>query len=96
MYQVQILFRAKSSEVRKGQIINLPEDRVQPLIEAGKIRELWVCRTCHTFSWWLSTHGDLVCGTCHPPAKEELVKRWIGQPWGHDRDRQETKEVLAV
>ena len=77
MYLVQIPFRAKSGEVKKGQIINMPEDKAQPLLEAGKITELKACHNCKTYSWWLSIHGVLRCGVCHPPPREGLVKRWI-------------------
>jgi hypothetical protein len=83
MYLVQIPFRAKSGEVRKGQIINLPRDKAQPLLMAGKIAELVNCHICHTSSWWLSVHGPLVCGVCHPPAIPDIVKRWIGNERPH-------------
>ena len=78
MYLVQISFKTKSGEVRKGQIINMPEDKAQPLLEAGKVTELGVCHICHEYAWWLSVYGVLVCGVCHPPFAPDLVKRWIG------------------
>lgn len=79
MYQVQISFRAKAEVVRRGQIINMPEDRARPLLEAGKITELGECHACHEYAWWLSIHGVLVCGVCHPLATPDLAKRWIGE-----------------
>ena len=41
--------------------------------------EIRACHICHEFAWWLSTHGVLVCGVCHPPARPGLVKKWIGE-----------------
>lgn len=35
------------------------------------------CYVCKGRRFWLSTHGVLVCATCHPPAAEYLVAKWI-------------------
>ena len=35
------------------------------------------CWCCGQSRWWLSVYGVLVCSTCHPPAVEELVKRYL-------------------
>jgi hypothetical protein len=35
------------------------------------------CRLCRTCVPWLSVHGVIVCGTCHPPAGEEVLRRWL-------------------
>ena len=32
------------------------------------------CYACGDYNWWLSIHNVWVCGTCHPPACEKLVK----------------------
>lgn len=77
MYQVQIPFKTRAGEVTQGQIITMAENRARPLLEAGKITEIRACHICHTFSWWFSINRVLVCGVCHPPASEGLVKRWI-------------------
>lgn len=74
---VQTSFKAKSGEIRKGQIVAMPEDKAEVLLRAGKIRELRACHVCHADPWWLSVHGVLVCGACHPPPAPDLVKRWI-------------------
>jgi hypothetical protein len=37
-----------------------------------------ICHACRTSSFWLSIHGAVVCGICHPPASPNLVVRWIG------------------
>jgi hypothetical protein len=32
----------------------------------------------------MSTHGTLVCATCHPPAAPDLVRQWwVRRPNGH-------------
>jgi len=31
------------------------------------------CPVCGSISWWLSTHGQVVCTFCHPPADPSLV-----------------------
>lgn len=81
---VQASFKARSGEVRRGQIIAMPEDKAEVLVRAGKIAELQPCPICGTFSWWLSIHGVLVCGVCHPPMPA-TVKKWIGDPEAYGR-----------
>jgi hypothetical protein len=36
------------------------------------------CTACDRRAWWLSIHGAVVCGRCHPPASNPRVERWIG------------------
>jgi len=52
-------------------------EAVRGLIESGKARPARPCHICRAYRWWLSIYGALVCGYCHPPASEELVKVWI-------------------
>jgi hypothetical protein len=87
-YIVRVPFEARSGEIKKGQIIAMPENKAQALVTAGKITELKSCHICGDFAWWLSIYGALRCGTCHPPASAELVKRWIG-----DGDRLTTMKM---
>ena len=77
-YLVRVPFKTKSGEVRKGQVIAMPEDKAEALVRAGKITELLPCHICGDFAWWLSVRGVLVCGTCHPPVSPEIVKKQIG------------------
>lgn len=35
------------------------------------------CNACKEKKYWLSIHGAVVCGVCHPPASKNLVKRWL-------------------
>jgi hypothetical protein len=32
---------------------------------------------CHGALYWISIHGPILCGSCHPPAGENLVVRRI-------------------
>jgi hypothetical protein len=77
-YIVREPFKARLGEIKRGQVITMPEDKAQALVRAGKITELKPCHICHTFSWWLSVYGVLVCGYCHPAPLPEIVKRQIG------------------
>ncbi len=52
------------------------------LPRAQVIEALSPCPVCHENAWWLSTHGVLVCGVCHPPAVGALKKWMIGQTDG--------------
>lgn len=83
-YLVKADFRAKTgqgeTELEEGRLITMNEARAERLVKVGKIEKLENCHTCHTFSWWISIHGVLVCGVCHPSARPDLVKRWIGDP----------------
>ena len=36
-----------------------------------------VCFACHDRRFWRSIHGVVVCGNCHPPASERLVREWL-------------------
>ena len=83
-YIVQEPFRAKSGEIRRGQIITMSEDKAKPFVAGGKIAELQHCPICGAFSWWLSLHGVLICGVCHPPMSG-TVKKWIGDPEAYAR-----------
>lgn len=47
--------------------VNRPEDTT-----AGP----GVCFSCKGTRRWLSVHGVLLCGTCHPPADRRLVVWW--------------------
>jgi hypothetical protein len=78
-YIVQEPFRAKSGEIRRGQIITMSEDKAKTLVTVGKIAELQPCPICRHYAWWLSVYGVLVCGVCHPPAPGS-VKKWIADP----------------
>ncbi|HOK32545.1 MAG TPA: hypothetical protein PKX69_10730, partial [Limnochordia bacterium] len=39
-----------------------------------------VCRVCHSAKWWIGKHGGRVCGVCHPPADDSLVKQRLTAP----------------
>jgi hypothetical protein len=42
------------------------------------------CWACGRARFWMSTHGTLVCATCHPPAAPDLVRQWwVRRPNGH-------------
>lgn len=32
-----------------------------------------LCPNCGLIDWWLSVHGQVACGICHPPADPSLV-----------------------
>jgi hypothetical protein len=34
------------------------------------------CPACRQARFWVSVHGAVVCGICHPPASPRLVERW--------------------
>ena len=76
-------------EIRPGQAFR-PADP-QKLIKAGLAipvvdqvgNPFWqrpdgTCYACHGREAWLSVHGILICGRCHPPATPALVKEWKG------------------
>ena len=35
------------------------------------------CYSCHGTRFWRSIHGAVTCATCHPPASQGLVAKWI-------------------
>ena len=35
------------------------------------------CYACKTSRFWRSIYGNLICGTCHPPAAPQLVEEWV-------------------
>jgi len=37
------------------------------------------CCACGGTRFWMSVHGVKVCGMCHPPARPELVRAWLGE-----------------
>jgi hypothetical protein len=76
-YIVREPFKAKIGEIKKGQIVSVPEDTAKSLLAAGKIAEIDPCPNCHEYAWWLSIHGVLVCGCCHPPMPG-TIKKWVG------------------
>ena len=41
------------------------------------------CPCCLRDRFWLSRHGAVICGTCHPPADPELVVRWLSGRQGN-------------
>jgi hypothetical protein len=49
-------------------------------IKGSEIETMRACPTCDARAFWLSVHGAVICGVCHPPASSALVKRWIGDP----------------
>ena len=36
------------------------------------------CYACHGTRFWLDAQGAWHCGTCHPPASEDVVAEWLG------------------
>lgn len=85
VYIVHVPFKAKSGQIKKGQVIAVSEDNAQALLAARKIIELKPCRICHEYAWWLSIHSALVCGVCHPPASPAFVRKWISNPDAYAR-----------
>ncbi len=51
------------------------------------------CHICHEYAWWLSIHGVLVCGVCHPP-KPTTVKKWISDPEAYGRMKGDKRAVV--
>ena len=51
--------------------------KVDPLPSYLDGVDLAPCYTCRSSNWWLSIHGATVCGACHPPARPELVAKWL-------------------
>jgi hypothetical protein len=49
-----------------------------PVDLPASLRPHGTCFACGGSRWWVSAHGAVVCGTCHPPADPELVARWFG------------------
>lgn len=39
-----------------------------------------VCFACKERRFWRSVHGVVICATCHPPARPELVAEWLDRP----------------
>lgn len=58
----------------------MDEKVLKPVREAEKVIPSNVCPACQEYAWWESTYGCLVCGVCHPPARPDLIRRWIGDP----------------
>jgi len=51
--------------------------KTQPGMEPVLIERLQSkCHCCHQYNWWESIYGAVACGVCHPPVKEDLVKKW--------------------
>lgn len=60
--------RAAIREFSGGQVRETAEDiaaREHPCLCGGTL-------------FWVSKHGPIICGSCHPPADPKLVVRWIG------------------
>lgn len=66
-----------------------------PNSEPGQKRKLakpaWMneqgfCSMCRNQSVWLSVHGVLICGACHPPATSHVLTRVL--------DSQEIQQLL--
>ena len=36
------------------------------------------CHACGRRAWWLSIHGAVVCGRCHPPPAPDVLAKWLG------------------
>lgn len=60
-------------------------EAVKALLMSGTIEPASPCYLCREFFWWLSIHGVLICGNCHPPAVPELIKRWFSDEAGQRR-----------
>jgi len=69
--------------------IRAPKGMVTPELRAELTQHkmavlAWLCKrregacfACKSTHFWLSVHGSLVCGVCHPPADPSLVSEWI-------------------
>lgn len=56
------------------QILNEFVERARECFEYSTLEP---CIACKEKKYWLSIHGAVVCGICHPPASKDLVKRWL-------------------
>jgi len=67
------------SEEREERENNLKRgNAVNPVKEVKTVtHDIEPCFTCHATCFWESIHGATVCKNCHPPARPELVARWI-------------------
>lgn len=61
---------------------------VTKLIESEKIRPRETCYVCHRYEWWFSIYGALVCGVCHPPADNGLIKTCFAEPQSEELSKQ--------
>jgi len=44
----------------------------------GRVIEMLNRPICHTWNWWESVYGAMLCGYCHPPpADQNLVKHGL-------------------
>lgn len=66
-----------STELRTERAAIHIEDGGLPELEARARATLAYPCTCGGHRFWVSIHGPIVCGQCHPPAQEKLVVRWI-------------------
>ena len=53
-----------------------------------------VCYACKTSRFWLSIHGVIVCGLCHPPASPDLVDKWIEHGAAEDGSAQQPGQLV--
>src|SRR5262245_13487184 len=82
-----------SQEAGAGTIDEIDKKRMAQRVEAiergsPSARDR-LCPACRRYAWWLSIHGMVVCGRCHPPASSELVRGWLdpsGRPAGDRTD----------
>ena len=35
------------------------------------------CWWCGSRRFWLSIYDQLICGRCHPPMEQALIKEWV-------------------
>jgi len=47
------------------------------------------CRVCGSYLFWVSTHGTVICVTCHPPASAKLVRCWF---WVSEGNREAERQ----
>lgn len=71
---IQISDLAREIEARQGRG---PKAGAMPEPEPGMGRQAGACPACHGSTFWESVPGVRVCALCHPPARPEIVTRWI-------------------
>ena len=48
-----------------------------PVETEGPLPPTGSCYVCRDSLWWVSIHGAVACGTCHPPASPSFVREWL-------------------
>ncbi|MGA3172940.1 MAG: hypothetical protein ABSE25_00765 [Syntrophorhabdales bacterium] len=81
----RLLSEGKARRLNRAESQRILDRYVAEAREVFEAEGPLVCHACKGTDFWTSVHGVVVCRRCHPPMRDGLIKKWIGEATGRTK-----------